>query len=54
VDAAGLFTAAAGEFEGLDVLDTGNRAVVAKLEASGHLLKVTLLQHSCNTLATLV
>jgi isoleucyl-tRNA synthetase len=46
VDDAGLFTAEAGEaFVGLDVLGAGNTAVIAALEASGHLLKESPYPH---------
>ena len=41
VDDAGLFTAEAGEdLQGLAVLDEGNAAVIAKLQAVDALLKV--------------
>jgi len=46
VDDAGRFTAEAGDaFAGLDVLGDGNTAVVAALDASGHLLKLSPYPH---------
>jgi len=45
VDGNGNFTSEAGEFAGLNVLNTGNTAVVEALEAKGVLLKEEAYQH---------
>lgn len=45
VDDAGVFTAEAGEFEGLPVQGEGNTAVIQALKAAGVLLRVEYYKH---------
>ena len=45
VDAAGLFTSEAGQFEGLDVLGDGNTAVIDALKSAGALMRLEDYKH---------